>query len=53
MVTRSNVASWDTRFGMKGKQEMEQAMDLARISVKSGYSSLGILNLHDADTDEA
>ena len=29
IVTRSNVASWDTRFGMKGKQAMEQAMELS------------------------
>ena len=53
IVTRANVASWDTRFGMKGKQEMEQAMELWRVSVKSGYNSLRILNLHNADTDEA
>ena len=53
MVTRSNVASWDTRFGMKGKQEMEQAIELSRVSAKSGYSSIGVLNLHDADADEA
>ena len=29
IVTRSNVASCDTRFGMKGKQAMEQAMELS------------------------
>ena len=53
MVTRSNVASWDTRFGMNGKQEMEQAMELLRGSVRSGNGSLRIFDLHDADTDQA